>query len=345
MTRGPNRGIVPLRPLGVGEILDGAFTAIRWNPKAILIPSVSVSTIFAVLSALFSYLLRQRILPNVHVSGSSAPVTTAWGIALLALGGLTLIVALFGNAVLTGLLTITIGHGVFGRKATLASMWRAARPRIWRLIAALLLVTVFVAGGWALAVGLSVLLGVLLSTGAHLPAVGILVGVLCGLAATVFAGFVAIRWSLTIPVVMLERGGPLNSMGRSWRLVRRSFWRVLGILLLAQLVAGIVNGIIEIPFLVAGGGVNFTGTPVHTSIVGLALSAVGSIIANTVTVPLLAGAIVLLYADLRMRREGMDLALQAGVTGVTAVAGATGATAATGAAPDGQPGGQNAGPW
>ena len=32
----PKPGIVPLRPLGVGEILDGAFTSMRRYPKATL---------------------------------------------------------------------------------------------------------------------------------------------------------------------------------------------------------------------------------------------------------------------------------------------------------------------
>src|SRR3984885_11885612 len=32
----PKPGVIPLRPLSVGEILDGAFTAVRRNPKATL---------------------------------------------------------------------------------------------------------------------------------------------------------------------------------------------------------------------------------------------------------------------------------------------------------------------
>ena len=32
----PRPGIVPLRPLGLGEILDGAFQAIRTNPRTML---------------------------------------------------------------------------------------------------------------------------------------------------------------------------------------------------------------------------------------------------------------------------------------------------------------------
>jgi hypothetical protein len=52
-------------------------------------------------------------------------------------------------------------------------------------------------------------------------------------------------------------------------------------------------------------------TPVfQPSILGLIISAVGLIVAGTVTYPISAGITVLLYVDLRMRREGLDLVLQ-----------------------------------
>jgi hypothetical protein len=327
----PKPGLVPLRPLSLGEILDGAFTAIRWNPKTILASSAAVATISAVLVALVSYAVQRWALTSVHVSGSSTQLNTAAVVALAAVGGITAIVVAFANLILTGLLTVTVGQGVVGRKETLASAWQATRPRLWRLIAMLLLATVFLAGGWLLAIGLSVLVGVILGEGAHLPAVGILVGVVCGLAAWVFAMIVLVRWSVAIPVVMLERKGPLKSLGRSWRLVRRSSWRVFGMLLVTELVVGIAAELINAPFAAASGG--FSALTAHTQQVnvgGLFLTAIGQIIASTLTAPLLAGVIVLLYADLRMRREGLDITLQAAAAG----------------APDGaRPDGQTASPW
>jgi len=327
----PKPGLVPLRPLNLGEILDGAFTAIRWNPKTILTSSAAVATVSAVFIAFVWYIVERRALTSVHVSGSSTPVSAAETVALVALGGLTIIVVVFANLILTGLLTVTIGQGVLGRKETLASAWRAARPRIWRLIAMLLLASVFLVGGWLLGIGLSVLFGALLAVGTHLRAVGILVGVVCGLTAWVFAVIVLVRWSVAIPVVMLERVGPLKSLGRSWRLVRRSSWRVFSILLLTEVIVGIANEIINVPFALASGGLSaFTAQTQQVNVGGLILTAVGQIIASTLTAPLLAGVIVLLYADLRMRREGMDIMLQA---------------AAAGAPGGDRPDGQTAGPW
>jgi hypothetical protein len=312
----PKPGLVPLRPLSLGEILDGSFTAIRWNPKTILASSAAVATISAVLIALVSYFVQRWALTSVHVSGSSTQVNTAEAVALLAVTGITAIVVAFANLILTGLLTVTVGQGVLGRKATLGSAWQAARPQIWRLIAMLMMASVFLVGGWLLGIGLSVLLGATIDVGAHLRAVGILVGVVCGLTVWVFAVIVLVRWSVAIPVVTLERIGPLKSLGRSWRLVRRSSWRVLGMLLATELVVGIAAELINAPFAVASGGFSaLTAKTQQVNVGGLFITAVGQIIASTLTAPLLAGVIVLLYADLRMRREGLDIMLQAVVAG------------------------------
>ena len=144
---------------------------------------------------------------------------------------------------------------------------------------------------------------------------------------------ITVRWSLAIPVVMLEGRSPLASLGRSWQLVRGSSWRVFGISLLVQLVAGIASAIIQTPFALAGGGSFFTAATAHPSATGSVIAAVGGIIASAVTAPLSAGAVVLLYADLRMRKEGMDIVLQAA------------AASAESAGTVGQPGGQSPGPW
>ena len=162
-----------------------------------------------------------------------------------------------------------------------------------------------------LAVGVSAAAVARYSRRAHQTAVGILVGVVGDVTATVFAVITFVRWSVAVPVVMLERVGPVASLRRSWRLVRRSSWRVLGILLATALIVGIANVLINVPFSVAGGTSSFATPQAHLSVVGVIVSAVGGIVATTVTAPLLAGVVVLLYTDLRMRREGMDIKLLA----------------------------------
>jgi hypothetical protein len=307
------------------EILDGAFGAIRWNPKTILTSSATVATISAVLIAVVSYVVQRLALNSLHVSGSNPQVTLSQAIGLLSLSVLTFLVTFLADSILTGLLTVAIGQAVLGRRETLASAWRTAAPRIWRLIGMLLLVALFFIVGLALIVGVSVGVGLAAS-----PAAGVLVGLVLGLAGWVFAVIVGVRWHLAIPVVMLERIGPLKSLGRSWRLVRRSSWRVFGILLLTYLIVFIAVEVINVPFTLGSGGLSLLTARTNVNAVGLVVQAIGQIISGTLAAPMISGVIVLLYTDLRMRREGMDITLQA---------------ATAGAVTDNRPGGQNASPW
>ena len=52
-------GIVPLRPLGLGDLYDGAFTAIRRNPKPMVGLAALVSTAALVVPAIITLLLAQ----------------------------------------------------------------------------------------------------------------------------------------------------------------------------------------------------------------------------------------------------------------------------------------------
>jgi hypothetical protein len=307
------------------EILDGAFAAIRWNPKAILTSSATVATISAVLIAVISYVLQRQVLNTVRLSGSGTQLTASQGILLVSLYGLTVLITFAADSILTGLLTVAIGQGVLGRKETLASVWRTAAPRIWPLIGMLLLIGLFFIVGLALVVGVSV--GVGLAAG---PVAGVIVGIVLALAAWVFGAILTVRWHLAIPVVMLERLGPLKSLGRSWRLVRRSSWRVFGILLLTYLIVGIAVEVISVPFALGSGGLSLLTARTNVNVVGLVVQAIGQIISGTLAAPMISGVIVLLYTDLRMRREGMDITLQAATAG--------------GAAND-RLGGQNVSPW
>jgi hypothetical protein len=297
----------------VGEILDGAFTAIRWNPKTILVTTAGVNAIFGVLSGVLSYVITRNLLSGTTLPQNGAPLTSAQAesvgvlvIALLALFGVTYFLS---TALVTGVLTVTVGQGVLGRKESLGSAWRATRSRFWPLIGTIFFKALFVWGGFTVvAIVLALVVAILVAV--HLVAVGVIIAVIGGITALVFAVIVDVRWTLAIPVTMLEAAGPWKSLGRSWRLVRGGAWRVFGITLLTWLIAGIVSSIIRVPFGLAG-GTNFFNPQAHPTLTGVIVSGVGDLISYTVTAPLIAGVTVLLYADLRMRREGMDITLQA----------------------------------
>ncbi len=93
-------------------------------------------------------------------------------------------------------------------------------------------------------------------------------------------------------------------MRRSARLVNRRFWRVLGLALLSVLVEWLFETAIGLlPSLFA----LFLGTDG----IGWVLSAAAAILTQLITVPVVAGITVLIYLDLRVRTEGLDLELDA----------------------------------
>ncbi len=300
----PKPGVIPLRPLGVGEILDGAFASIRRNPKAILGLAAVVMTISAVISATITRTLLnlgglnlpspgQQLTPAqaTHLVGRFvAVVVPAFGVTVL----LTFIV----QAILAGLLAPIIARGVGGQQISAGDAWRATRPRLPSLLLATLLV--LLAGlGPLLIVG--IIAGAAALAGAPAAVYGILV--LLGLVALVLTIWFSTMLSLVTPVVVLENESPARALARSWRLVARSFWRVFGITLLAGIIVAVAGGILQLPFTVIG-AVSGSG------IGGTVILVIGTIAAGTVTRPITAGVTVLLYVDMRMRKEGLDLALR-----------------------------------
>ncbi|WP_086784362.1 saccharopine dehydrogenase NADP-binding domain-containing protein [Streptomyces caniscabiei] len=153
-----------------------------------------------------------------------------------------------------------------------------------------------------------------------------------GLGAFVLTVWLMIRFSLASPALMLEKQGVRKSMSRSVKLVRGSWWRVLGIQLLATIIAWIVASIVVIPFSFAGAALDGDGLSGFLATGGTALgwtylviSGVGAVIGSTLTFPISAGVTVLLYIDQRIRREALDLELgrAAGLQGYGDAQGAT----------------------
>jgi hypothetical protein len=111
-----------------------------------------------------------------------------------------------------------------------------------------------------------------------------------------------VRFLFGPTVVVVEGTKGTQAMRRSWRLVKGHTGKVLGTVFLAGLLAAIIGGILSVPFVIAG---NLMGTG------GWILRAIGSSLSAVITRPFAAIIAVLLYFDMRIRKEGLDLALMA----------------------------------
>jgi hypothetical protein len=124
----PKPGVIPLRPLALGEILDGA---IRVNPATMLVASavaaIAVNVVIAVVSR-----------AGLNLLGAGNTIRH-WGTVLAVMAVIDLVVVLVLRTVLAGLLAVAVGEAVLGRKVPLSQAWRAARARIGALAGTALL--------------------------------------------------------------------------------------------------------------------------------------------------------------------------------------------------------------
>ena len=112
-----------------------------------------------------------------------------------------------------------------------------------------------------------------------------------------------VRWVAVLPAMFVENVGLVASMGRSWRLVERRWWRTFFILFLIGLI-WYFAGIALAAFIGLGSGL--IGSVISSYIV-LAVLQGAQVIISALVNPVLQIAIVLIYFDLRVRKEALDL--------------------------------------
>jgi len=312
-------GVIPLRPLGVGEILDGAVSTMRAYWRTVLGISLTVAVITEIAVILLQGFALNDSADTDALNDPSATVgelSRALGDTMLN-SGVVLLITLLGTIVATALLTTVTSRAVLGKSVTTAEAWQDARPQLPKLFGLTFLLPLI-----AVAVVAAGTLPGVLAALAGAGDAGVTLAVLGGLGTGIVALWLMIRFSLASPALMLEKQGILKSMSRSAKLVRGSWWRVFGIQLLATIIANIVASIVVIPFAflaaaLSGDGVTgfLNSSSGNLGWTFLIVSGVGSVIGSMLTFPITAGVTVLLYIDQRIRREALDLDL-ARVAGV-----------------------------
>ncbi|ANZ42221.1 hypothetical protein BBK82_46110 [Lentzea guizhouensis] len=279
-------GVIPLRPLAVGEIVDGAVSTMRKHPKLIIGAAAVVAAVTQILGLLVQLPFLDDLTsvatldPNTVTEQEAIDQLTS-GLAGFFTGTLlSVLLLVLGTVFLSGFITVIVGRAVLGQPVSFAEAWAEFKPQLVRLLGATLLT------------GLIVFVGAIFCV---IP--GVWLWVLFG---------------LVTPALVLERSGVGTAFGRSRALVKGAWWRTFGVLLLAAVISWIISWIISIPFgLLGAATTGFSADPAAALSAGsLVLSTIGAIIASTITLPFTAAVTVLVYVDRRMRSEGMDIELQ-----------------------------------
>lgn len=310
----PKPGIIPLRPLGVGELLDGAFTTLRRYPAATLGLSAAVMLVVQVIQLVTTYYFLNGVDANTTTSLGQTEPNGDYLARLVTVQGIVLLVTLIATVLLTGMLTVVVGQAVLGRTMGISEAWVRTKPLLWRLLGATFAVPaipllIILAGG--LPGGVVMLVGI--GAGHAVVVLGAVILGVGAFGAMIYAIYVAGTLELTTPALVLEKLNVRGSLRRSRALVKGSWWRIIGIGLLAQLIASVIAGIIVVPFDLIGGGLNnlfSTSSDPNFSFTSLLLSGIGGLLGATLVRPFSAGVVALLYIDRRMRAEALDLTLQ-----------------------------------
>jgi hypothetical protein len=257
-------GAIPQR--GLGDILTAAFELYRANAaKLIQIVAIVVVPLTFVSALLTKVAFKQSCteadLQTAQTVQDVVDRCTGTGGyfrgALLAAIGFFIAVAI--QQLLAGAVTRGGAAATLGREVDVRASYQYAFSRLGGLI------------GLALLVGLVV-------------GVGFILLIIPGIIFLVFL-------SVSVSAFIIERVGVTEAMSRSWKLVSGQWWHTFIVIVVAAIIAGVVNGIIT-----AIGGSTFIGAWIFSSI------------AQIITGPFVALVNVLLYIDLRARHEGLTAA-------------------------------------
>lgn len=139
--------------------------------------------------------------------------------------------------------------------------------------------------------------------------VGILagIGVMLGFLLLIAPGIIlAVRWSVSAPVVVIEREGPTKSLGRSAELTENHRWAIFGLALLYFLFAYAVQVVATMAYSAMQGGVGAGWAGLASNPVWLGFVGVSSVIQAVVSLISAVGTAVI-YFELRRVKEGVDV--------------------------------------
>jgi hypothetical protein len=263
--------LVPdLRPLSVGEIIDVAIKIWRRNLATLARIVLVVVAPVEIVSALIGASVSTSGIETFDAAGNSTINTGA---------AATWAAGMFVAQILSALAFLIASAAVL-RAVSVAYLggtpdWRdslkAATGRLRSLI-------------W---------LGFLMFGGLILAAVALILPAI----------WLGVAWSLAFPVLIAEGLRGTGAIGRSFRLVKGRWWPTFGALFLAFLFQAFVGLVLGVPL-----GL-LTVLLDSNSVVAMVLGVVINVLSSVITTPFMASVLILIYFDLRVRKEGFDLQL------------------------------------
>ncbi len=289
-----NNDLSKLRPMGVGDILDGTFSLYRRH-FSLFIGIASIYFIANIVEYSLKGLLSKSELNSIIAAIVSMPLI------LLSMGGIV----------------VAATRIYLGGESTSFAALRQTLPRLWTLIYCRLI--------WLLAmVGPIILIFLSLGSvrGTGPLALPIMIAVIC----VPIMIYISVRWVFYIETVMIEDYSGISALRRSSELVQENWWKVCVIVFMIILSSYAVRYILEISLGIVlvvanlAGGADFRSI-IEWSILDKVLDT-GSypfyvvmtssqMVLKALVLPVWIIGVVLLYFDRRVRKEGYDIEITA----------------------------------
>lgn len=321
----PKPGVIPLGPLRLGDIFNGAFATLgRYGKQLFAVGAalyggalvVVLAAAAVAYSAVSDHLDRLFELTEYEDPSSRdlVPVFVAFGVVAL-LGFLSVVIA---SAVVYAAVPAVLQEAVLGRPTTFSAIWRRAWARMPAVLGAILLTGLIAMAPSVLAMAalMAGIFGAVATDGDGAWVTLIVIGAVCFLALVPLTLWLWVKFSLAPSAAVFESQGPVAALRRSATLTRGDWWRVCGMTLLAGVLAAVASYLIQLPFNFLGMFTSSLGTagldenPNPAAILAVlggyvVLAAIGQLVSQLIVAvfpPLVSG---LLYVDRRIRTENL----------------------------------------
>ena len=269
-----------LRPRSAIEIVDTAFTIWRRN-----FGQMTIIGIAATVPIVLALVLGLGSLFTAGVTGK--PLNESAMLAMVPMILVFAVVLVLWMAVVDGAMTLAAGDAYFGREVSAANALRGALSKGGTLVLSNIL-RMLTIGGAAVVGGIVIALLGRANRG---------IAVLLIIVLSVFMLLLFARLFATTNAVVFENSGASESLNRSFALSKDSAWRIFGVILLSYVVLVVAQIAIGLTVQVVISMI--LRSPVIASMVG---NVIGALL-----YPFLSIALMVLYFDQRIRKEGYDL--------------------------------------
>jgi MFS family permease len=117
-------------------------------------------------------------------------------------------------------------------------------------------------------------------------------GIIAGMIALIIPGYILIvMWAVAIPACVVEKTGPIDSLGRSSELTKGNRWQIFAIILIVGMIIGVIGNIVQMAGAAAG----------------VAVLIVAMVIWQGISQAFNAVLAAVMYHDLRVTKEGGDI--------------------------------------